>query len=36
VLRPADLVKFAAHAPTAAERDAVVAAAVAFVGEVAR
>jgi len=33
VLRPADLVKFAAHEPTAAERDEVVAAATEFVRE---
>jgi hypothetical protein len=36
VLRPADLAKFAARAPTAAERDAAVAAAEAFVREAAR
>lgn len=36
VLRPADLVKFAAHEPAARERDDVVAAAEAFVREAAR
>lgn len=36
VLRPADLVKFAAHAPTPAERESVLASAEAFIRETAK